>query len=134
MKLRWKQKMGTTKVTNSLLVVIALTLLWIACKFNGSVRPEIPAVVRTVSAQTAPDNNTAMDEEGPLEAMCTLRAVEEAAARALTGDLRIEVVTALNQTNQTLWNIQGQIADIPQRLNQMESMLQKIVRNTSPYQ
>jgi hypothetical protein len=126
--------MGTTKVTNSLLVVIALTLLWIAYKSNGSVRPEIPAVVRTAAAQTEPDNNTAIDEDVPLEAICTLRAVEEAAARALTGDLRSEVVTALNQTNQTLWNIQGQIADIPQYLNQMESMLQKIAGNTSPYQ
>jgi hypothetical protein len=126
--------MGTTKVTNSLLVVIALTVLWIACKSNGSVRPDIPAVVRTAAAQPEPDNNTAMDEEGPLEAICTLRAVEEAAARALIGDLRSEVVTALNQTNQTLWNIQGQIAVIPQHLHQMESMLQKMVRNTSPYQ
>jgi hypothetical protein len=126
--------MGTTKVTNSLLVVIVLTLLWIAYKSNGSVRPDIPAVVRTAAAQTEPDNNTAIDEEVPLEAICTLRAVEEAAARALTGDLRSEVVTALNQTNQTLWNIQGQIADIPQRLNQMESMLQKIAGNTSPHQ
>jgi hypothetical protein len=126
--------MGTTKVTNSLLVVIALTLLWIACQSNGSVRPESPAVVRTASAQTEPDTHTASDEEGPLEAICTLRAVEEAAARALIGDLGSEVVTALNQTNQTLWNIQGQMADIPQRLQQMESMLQKIVGNTSPYQ
>jgi hypothetical protein len=126
--------MGTTKVTNSLLVVIALTLLWIACRSNGSVRPEIPAVVRTAAAQTEPDNNTASAEEGPLEAICTLRAVEEAAARALTGDLRSEVITALNQTNQTLWNIQEQIADIPQRLHQMESALQRIVGNTSPYQ
>ena len=32
--------MGTMKVTNSLLVVIALTLLWIAYKSNGSVRPD----------------------------------------------------------------------------------------------
>jgi hypothetical protein len=126
--------MGTTKVTNSLLVVIALTLLWIACQSNGSVRPEIPAVVRTAAAQTEPDNNTASAEEGPLEAICTLRAVEEAAARALTGDLRSEVITALNQTNQILWNIQGQMADIPQYLHQMESMLQKLVGNTSPYQ
>jgi hypothetical protein len=126
--------MGTTKVTNSLLVVIALTLLWIACKSNGSVRPEHPAVVRTASAQTELDNNTASDEKGPLEAICTLRAVEEAAARALIGDLPSEVVTALNQTNQTLWNIQGQMADLPQRLYQMESMLQKLVQNTSPYQ
>jgi hypothetical protein len=126
--------MGTTKVTNSLLVVIALTLLWIACKSNGSVRPDIPAVVRTAAAQTEPDNNTASAEEVPLEAICTLRAVEEAAARALTGDLRGEVVMALNQTNQTLWNIQEQIADIPPRLHQMESALQRIVGNTSPYQ
>jgi hypothetical protein len=126
--------MGTTKVTNSLLVVIALTLLWIACKSNGSVRPESPAIVRPASAQIDPDNNTASDEEGPLEAICTLRAVEEAAARALIGDLRSEVVTALNQTNQTLWNIQGHMADIPQHLHQLESALQKIVRNTSPYQ
>ena len=126
--------MGTTKVTNSLLVVIALTLLWIACKSNGSVRPDIPAVVRTAAAQTELDNNTASAEEVPLEAICTLRAVEEAAARALTGDLRSEVVMAFNQTNQILWNIQGQIADIPQRLDQMESALQRIVGNTSPYQ
>jgi hypothetical protein len=126
--------MGTTKVTNSLLVVIALTLLWTACKSNGSVRPDIPAVVRTASAQTESDNNAASDEKGPLEAICTLRAVEEAAARALIGDLRSEVGTALNQANQTLWNIQGHIADIPQRLNQMDSTLQKIVWNTSSYQ
>jgi hypothetical protein len=126
--------MGTTKVTNSLLVVIALTLLWIAYKSNGSVRPDIPAVVRIAAAQTEPDNNTAIDKEVPLEAICTLRAVEEAAARALTGDLRSEVVTAFSQTNQALWNIQGQIADIPPYLNQMASMLQKIVGNTSPYQ
>ena len=126
--------MGTTKVTNSLLVVIALTLLWIACQSNGRVRPEIPAVVRTAAAQTEPDNNTASDEAGPLEAICTLRAVEEAAARALIGDLPSEVITALNQTNQTLWNIQGQMADLPQRLYQMESMLLKLVQNTSPYQ
>jgi hypothetical protein len=126
--------MGTMKVTNSLLVVIALTLLWIAYKSNGSVRPDIPAVVRTAAAQTEPDNNTASDEAVPLEAICTLRAVEEAAVRALTGDLRSEVATALNQTNQILWNIQGQMADIPQHLNQMESMLQRLVGNTSPYQ
>jgi hypothetical protein len=126
--------MGTTKVTNSLLVVIALTLLWIACQSNGSVRPEIPAVVRTAAAQTELDNNTASAEAGPLEAICTLRAVEEAAARALMGNLRSEVITALNLTNQILWNIQGQMGDIPQYLHQMESMLQKLVGNTSPYQ
>jgi hypothetical protein len=126
--------MGTMKVTNSLLVVIALTLLWIAYQSNGSVRPDLPAVIRTAAAQTAPDNTTASDEAVPLEAICTLRAVEEAAARALTGDLRSDVITALNQTNQILWNIQGQIADIPQHLNQMASMLQRIVGNTSPYQ
>jgi hypothetical protein len=122
------------KVTNSLLVVIALTLLWIAYKSNGSVRPDIPAAVRTAAAQIEPDNNTTSDGAVPLEAICTLRAVEEAAARSLTGDLRSEVVMALNQTSQILWNMQGQIADIPQHLNQMESMLQKIVGNTSPYQ
>jgi hypothetical protein len=126
--------MGTMKVTNSLLVVIALTLLWIAYKSNGSVRPDIPAAVRTAAAQTEPDNNTTSDEAVPLEAICTLRAVEGAAVRALTGDLRSEVATALNQTNQILWNIQGQMADIPQHLNQMESMLQRLVGNTSPYQ
>lgn len=126
--------MGTMKVTNSLLGVIALTLLWIACQSNGSVHPEIPAVVRTAAAQTAPDNTTASDEAVPLEAMCTLKAVEEAAARALTGDLRSEVVTALNQTNHILWTIQGQMADIPQYLHPMESLLQRLVGNTSPYQ
>jgi hypothetical protein len=126
--------MGTTKVTNSLLVVIALMVLWIACTSNGSSRPEPPAVVRTASAQTERDNHTASNEAGPLEAICTLRAVEEAAARALIGDFPSEVVTALNQTNQTLWNLQGHIADLPQRLQHMESLLQKLVQNTSPYQ
>jgi hypothetical protein len=91
-------------------------------------------VVRSAAAQTELDTNTASDEAAPLEAICTLRAVEEAAARALTGDLRSEVIMALNQTNQTLWNIQGQMADIPQYLNQMQSALQRIVGNTSPYQ
>jgi hypothetical protein len=126
--------MGTTKVTNSLLVVIALTLLWIAYQSNGNVRPEIPAGVRTAAAQTDPDNNTASDKEGPLEAICTLRAVEDAAASTLMGDLRSEVVLALHQTNQTLWTLQGQMADIPQYLHQLDSALQKLVRNTSPYQ
>jgi hypothetical protein len=125
---------GTTKVTNSLLVIIALTLIWIALKPNGGAILGTTAVVRTAAAQTELDNDFDSAEEAPLKAICTLRAVDEAAARALVGELQDQVVTALNQTNNTLWNMQGKVADLPLLLHQMEGALQNIAKNTSSYQ
>lgn len=124
--------MGTTKVTNGLLAIIALSLIWIALQPNHSTRPESVMAVRTASAQAEFDDDAY--EAPPLEAICTLSYVEEAATRALIGGLQNEVITALNQTNQTLWNMQGPVADMPRLLAEMEIMLQHIAKNTSSYQ
>jgi hypothetical protein len=118
--------MGSTNITNGLLAIIALSLIWIAFQQGNSTHPDSVMAVRTASAQSEGDDY--VYEERPLEAICTLSIVEEAAVRALIGGLQNEVITALNQTNQTLWNMQGPVAEMPQLLGQMEILLQHIAQ------
>jgi hypothetical protein len=120
------KEMGSTNITNGLLAIIALSLIWIAFQQGNSTHPDSVMAVRTASAQSEGDDY--VYEEPPLEAICTLSFVEEAAVRALIGGLQNEVITALNQTNQTLWNMQGPVAEMLQLLGQMEILLQHIAQ------
>ena len=126
--------MGTTKVTNGLLAIIALCLIWIALQPNDGARSGSVMSIRTASAQSELEDDLTAYEPPPLEAICRLSSVDEAAVRALIGELQNEVITALNQTNQTLWSMQGSVEDMPRLMTQMEIMLGHIAKNTAPYQ
>ena len=45
-----------------------------------------------------------------------------------------EVIAALNQANHVLGSMQAPFADLPQVLDKLERVLQKIAKNTSSYQ
>lgn len=123
--------METSKITNSLLAVIAICLLWIAFKPDDGTRIDTDFLVRSATAQTEGE----LDNElgAPLEAICTLSSVDEAAARTLVGGLQTEVITALNQTNTALWGMQGTISNIASSLQRVEGQLRRINQNTSSY-
>ncbi len=124
--------METTKITNGLLTIIALSVIWIALKPIEDTNLGAMAVVRSAAAQAEVEKER--NEEPPLQVMCTLSDVDEAAARALVGEFQYEVITALNQTNHALGSMQAPFADLPQLLDRLEKALQKIVKNTSSYQ
>ncbi len=75
--------METTKITNDLLAIIAICLLWIAFKPDDGTRIGTGSIVRSATAQTEEDLE--YDPVAPLEAICTLSYVDEAAARTLVG-------------------------------------------------
>ena len=124
--------METTKITNGLLTIIALSVIWIALKPIEDTNLGAMAVVRSAAAQAEVENER--NEEPPLQVLCTLSDVDEAAARALVGEFQHEVITALNQTNHALGRMQAPFTDLPQLLDRLERALQKIVKNTSSYQ
>ena len=124
--------METTKITNGLLTIIALSVIWIALKPIEDTNLGAMAVVRSAAAQAEVENER--NEEPPLQVLCTLSDVDEAAARALVGEFQHEVTTALNQTNHALGSMQAPLTDLPQLLDRLERALQKIVKNTSSYQ
>ncbi len=147
--------METTKITNGLLTIIALAVIWIALKPIEDTPLGAMAVVRSAAAQAEVERER--NEEPPLQVLCTLSNVDEAAARALVGEFQHEVITALNQTNHVLGSmqasefqheviaalnqanhvlgsIQAPFADLPQVLDSLERALQKIAKNTSSYQ
>ena len=118
--------MNSTKITNYLLGIIAIMLIWIAIGPKDGGR-WTTSVVPTAAAQTG------RDKEEPLQAICTLSHVDEAAARTLVGDLRFEVISTLNQTNATLVNMQSPLAEIQRILIRVERELSTIAKNTSSY-
>ena len=118
--------MNSTKITNCLLAIIATALIWIAIGTKDGGR-WTNSVVPTASAQTD------TDKEQPLQAICTLSHVDEAAARTLVGDLRFEVISTLNQTNATLGNMQSPLVEMQRILLRVETELNTIAKNTSSY-
>ncbi len=123
--------METTKITNGLLAIIAICLLWIAFKPDDGTRIGTGSIVRSATAQT--EGNLADDPGAPLEVICTLSYVDEAAAQTLVGGLQTEVIIALNQTNETLWGMQGSLSEIVRSMQEVEGQLQNIDQNTSSY-
>jgi hypothetical protein len=123
--------MRTTKITNGLLAIIAICLLWIAFKPDDGNRIMTASIVPSATAQT--EEGLPQDQKTPIEVICTISSVEEAAARTLVGSLQTEVIAALNQTNTALWGMRGPLAEIVQSLQRVEGKLQKIDQNTSSY-
>ena len=62
--------METTKITNGLLAIIAICLLWIAFRPDDGTRIGTGSIVRSAAAQT----EGALDEDlgTPLEVICTI--------------------------------------------------------------
>lgn len=118
-----------TKISNLLLAVIAISLLWIAARPNDMARVGTGSVIRTAAAQSEEN----FEEGKPLEALCTLSYVEQAAAKALVGDLQDDVIAALNETNAALRDMQPPLVAIQQLLRRAEGELKNIATNTSSY-
>ncbi len=119
-------KLNSTKITNCLLGIIAITLIWIAIGPKDGGR-WTNSVIPTASAQTN------RDKDQPLQAICTLSHVDEAAARTLVGDLQFEVISTLNLTNATLGNMQSPLAEMQRILLRLDRELSTIAKNTSSY-
>lgn len=121
--------LDASKINNVLLAIIAVSLLWIATRPNDIARVGAGSVIRTAAAQS----EEGFEEGVPLEAICTLSHVEQSAARALVGDLQVDVVSALNETNAALRNMQTPLVAIQQLLRRAEGELETIARNTGSY-
>ncbi len=121
--------METLKITNGLLAIIAVCLICITLKLiHGSGLGPI-SVVPSASAQAELD----LEDELPLYAICTLSQVDEAAAKTLVGGFQNAVISTLNQTNSTLWDLQLPLVEMQRSLLRMETEMQQIAKNTRPY-
>ena len=121
--------LNATRTNNLLLAIIAVSLLWIATRPNNVARVGAGSIIRTAAAQS----EGGFEAGTPLEAICTLSSVEQAAAKTLVGDLQVDVTAALNETNVALRDMQTPLVAIQQLLRRAEGELKNIARNTSSY-
>ena len=121
--------LDTIRVSNVLLAIIAVALIWMAVRPYDVARVGTGSMIRSAAAQSEGD----LEKRLPLEAICTLSYVEQAAAKALVGDLQLEVISALNETNTALANMQTPLIAIQQLLSRAEKELKTIANNTGSY-